>query len=128
MEALSETQIKAKVRLRLSKLGCVVWQQATGHGRTDTGSEISFGLCRGSSDIIGIAPVGKFLAVEVKTIAGMKAHIQALARAARRQNGPLTRAERRAFEQHLFIDVVKRRGGIAGFVTSADEAEELVKP
>jgi hypothetical protein len=123
MESLSEAQIKYEVRVRLSNLGCVIWNQATGYAESE---KVTFGLCRGSSDCIGIAPRGRFLAAEIKTIAGMAAHLQALARAGRKPKGPLTRTERRALEQHLFIELVKRSGGIAGFVTSADQAEELL--
>lgn len=126
----SESQIKSEIRKRLSSLGIVVWQQATGHGMTESGSQISFGLCRGSSDLIGIRKSdGKFVAVECKTDRGMKAHENAIARCARKMQGkePLTTEERRAFEQHTFIALVRMSNGLAGFATSADEAERIVE-
>jgi hypothetical protein len=132
----SEAEIKAGIRERIgsSIIGrvhapCVIWQQATGHGKTDTGSEISFGLCRGSSDLIGIrCRDGKFVAVEVKTIKGLRAHELALSRAKSKYvlHQTMTKAERRALEQHMFVQLVKHNGGLAGFATSEDEAERIV--
>jgi hypothetical protein len=133
----SEAEIKAGIRERLTSFEahikpyvCVIWQQATGHGKTDTGSEISFGLCRGSSDLIGIrCSDGKFVAIEVKTPKGLHAHNLALVRAASKYviHQTMTKAERRALEQHMFVQLVKTNGGLAGFATSEDEAERIVR-
>jgi len=126
---MSEAIIKNEIRKRLSSLGIVIWQQATGHGMTETGSQISFGLCRGSSDLIGIRKSdGKFVAIECKTESGMRAHENAINRCARKMQNkePLTTEERRAFEQHTFVALIKASNGLAGFATSADEAERIV--
>lgn len=64
---------------------------------------MTFGLCVGSSDIIGIAPDGRFLAIEVKTPKGR----------------PTT-------EQLRFIEAVKAAGGIAGIARSVEDALELI--
>lgn len=61
------------------------------------------GLCVGSSDIIGITPDGRFLAVEVKTKTG-----------------------RATAEQIRFIDAVRRKGGVAGIARSVDDALSLL--
>lgn len=63
-----------------------------------------FGLCPGSSDLIGIGPGGRFLAIEVKTKHG-----------------------RVAPEQARFIDLVRARGGIAGICRSVEDARALVQ-
>ena len=126
----SESVIKSRIRKRLSKLGIVIWQQATGHGQTDTGSQISFGLCRGSSDLIGIRKSdGKFVAIECKTPGGFVRHVAALKRAMVKNPAgkPLTDEEKRAFEQAMFIRLVLDSNGLAGFATSEDEAERIVK-
>lgn len=126
----SESVIKARIRKRLSRLGIVIWQQATGHGHTDTGSEVSFGLCRGSSDLIGIRKSdGKFVAIECKTPSGFVRHVAALKRALSKNatRKPLTDEEKRAFEQATFIRLVLDSNGLAGFATSEDEAERIVK-
>ena len=122
----SESLIKSRIRKRLSKLGIVIWQQATGHGQTDTGSQISFGLCRGSSDLIGIRKSdGKFVAIECKTPGGFRKHVSALLRSGQKDTA-LTTEERRAFEQAMFIRLVIGSNGLAGFATSEDEAERIV--
>ena len=122
----SESLIKSRIRKRLSKLGIVIWQQATGHGQTDTGSQISFGLCRGSSDLIGIRKSdGKFVAIECKTPGGFRKHVSALLRSGQKDTA-LTTEERRAFEQAMFVRLVLDSNGLAGFATSEDEAERIV--
>jgi hypothetical protein len=65
---------------------------------------MTFGLCVGSSDIVGIAPDGRFLAVEVKTKTG-----------------------RPTKEQLRFIEAVQSAGGIAGIARGAEEALELIR-
>ena len=64
---------------------------------------MTFGLCVGSSDIIGITPSGKFLAIEVKT--------------------PKGRATK---EQLRFIEAVKSAGGIGGIARSVEDALKLI--
>jgi hypothetical protein len=124
----SEVEIKTQIRLRLGKV-CCLWLQPTGHGKTESGSEITFGLCRGASDIIGIRKSdGKFVAIEVKTIEGLKRHERdlALARAKHARGERVSTAQRRALEQWLFMRLVQDSGGLAGFASSEDDAERIV--
>jgi hypothetical protein len=66
-----------------------------------TGAYIQFGLCRGSSDIIGIvSPSGRFLALEVKT-----------------GNAGASR------EQRNFLAMVNRMNGVGRIVRSVAEAQ-----
>ncbi len=64
---------------------------------------VSMGLCVGSADLIGIAPNGRFIAIEVKTATG-----------------------RASSEQLRFIEAVKKSGGIAGICRSPKEALALL--
>jgi hypothetical protein len=64
---------------------------------------ITFGLCVGSSDLIGITPAGQFVALEVKT-----------------KNGRPTK------EQQNYIDVIKKRGGLAGVARTETEALQII--
>lgn len=111
-----ETNIQSAIMLALSEAGCVVFRNNTagawigkiihkaGNQVTLTDSHmIRFGLCVGSSDVIGIAPDGRFLAVEVKTSTG-----------------------RPTKEQLRFIDAVRSAGGIAGIARTTTEALELI--
>lgn len=111
-----ETAIQRRIMLALSEAGCTIWRNETGgawvgkviHQAGDqvtlTGSRmIRFGLAVGSSDIVGIAPDGRFLAVEVKTKTG-----------------------RASKQQMAFIEAVSKAGGIAGIARSPQEALELI--
>jgi hypothetical protein len=101
----------------LSEAGCIVfrnnvgnfWQGTLIHKAGDqvtlkSARMIPCGLQVGSSDIIGIAPNGKFLAVEIKTEKG-----------------------RPTKEQLKFINNVNKAGGIAGVCRSPEDAITLLR-
>lgn len=111
-----ETAIQNRILIALSGSGCTVWRVETagvwmGRKIHSDGSTVTLanarmmqsGLCRGGSDIIGISPDGRFLAIEVKTPKG-----------------------RPTKEQLRFIEAVRRAGGIAGIARSVDDALELL--
>ena len=111
-----ETKLQNLILMALAEAGCTVWRVETsgawlgkvihrvGDQVTLTGARmLQTGLCTGGSDIIGVAPCGRFLAVEVKTKAG-----------------------RATKEQTRFIDAVNNAGGIAGIARSVEDALELV--
>ena len=89
----SESHILNACLIALSAAGCLAWRNNTGVLPDRQGRPIRFGLCVGSSDIIGVAPDGKFLAIECKTAIGQPtdAQVRFLA-AVRRQGGraPMT--------------------------------------
>ena len=114
---MREADIQASIMLALSDAGCTIWRQNVGMGWTGRSNRTTHGrviisdprplragLCVGSSDLIGIAPGGRFLAVEVKTPRG-----------------------RVSDEQRTFIDAVNRAGGIGYLARSADEAVRELK-
>mgnify|MGYP002377673177 CR=1 FL=1 len=98
----SESNIQNAILVALSEAGCLVWRQNTGAYKDKTGRVIRYGLCVGSSDIIGIAPSGQFLAVEVKTKTG-----------------------RIRPEQLTFIAAVQKAGGRAGVARSVEDALKI---
>lgn len=113
----AETRLQQEIMLALSQAGCVVWRHNVGQawlGKIirQAGKEVTltdahkmpYGLCVGGSDILGIAPDGRFLAVEVKT--------------------PTGRVSR---SQVAFIDGVITAGGIAGIARSINDALNLLK-
>lgn len=113
----NETNLQRAIMVALSEAGCTVWRNNTGQayaGRVihssggvvtlASASPIVFGLCVGSADIIGIAPGGRFLAVEVKTATG-----------------------RVSREQQLFIDAVNAAGGVAGIARSVQDALKIIQ-
>lgn len=111
-----ETAIQRNIMVALSTAGCIVFRNEVGQGFVgkllserdgvivlDTARRFRFGLHKGSSDIIGIAPDGRFLAVEVKTDKG-----------------------RERPEQVVFREAVSRAGGIAYVARSPKEAVDLL--
>jgi hypothetical protein len=113
----TETRLMHQIMLALSEAGCTVWRNNTGqawHGKVihKAGQQVTlsdawmqpYGICVGSSDLIGIATDGRFLAIEVKTATG-----------------------RVTKEQQTFIDAVCRAGGRAGIARSVNEALEIAR-
>ena len=112
-----ETKIQRAIMVALSNAGCTVFRNETGNfwaGKIihkDDGqvtlanaSMVPCGLCRGSSDIIGIhRGSGRLIAIEVKTAKG-----------------------RATQEQLAFIDAINRAGGIAGIARSPEDALALL--
>ena len=100
---MKESDIQRLIMLALSEAGCLIWRNNTGVLKNAAGIPIKFGLCVGSSDLIGLTPTGRFLAVEIKTSKG-----------------------RATPEQLRFIEAVRARGGIAGIARSPAEALALL--
>lgn len=113
---MSEKNIQALIQMAATQNGVTVWRNNTGVLPTPDGGMLRYGLCRGSSDLIGIRPtvitqahvgktVGIFTALEVKTPSGKATP-----------------------EQINFINAISRLGGIAGIVRSPDDAVALLNP
>lgn len=114
-----ETKTQRLIMLALSEAGCTVWRNETagawvgkvihkaGDQVTLSGARMMpFGLCVGSSDIIGITPSGKFLAIEVKT---------------------KSKSSKASDEQLLFKTAVLNSGGVAGIARSPEDALNIIK-
>lgn len=65
MSKMTETEILQLCRIVASDCGATVWRNNTGALKDHKGRLVHFGLCSGSSDLIGIYK-GRFLAIEVK--------------------------------------------------------------
>jgi VRR-NUC domain len=100
--AQEETEIQNEIRIALSNMGHIVWRNNVGFTKFPDGSAVKYGLCNGSSDLIGITSDGKFLAIEVKKPGGKPSK-----------------------EQKNFIEVVRSKGGIAGVAHNVEEAIAL---
>ncbi len=95
-----ERDVQHAIRLALGRIpGLVLWRNSTGLSRTGDRA-IHYGLCVGSSDLIGLlGPSGRFIALEVKSATG-----------------------RTSPAQELFLALVRKRGGFAAIVRSPAEA------
>jgi hypothetical protein len=101
----SETQLQQDIRLELGRLPDFrLWRNTTGVAQH--GQHVQrFGLCVGSSDLIGIlAPAGRFVALEVKSATG-----------------------RTTREQDMFLALIRRLGGFAAVVRSPQDAVAALK-
>jgi len=98
--------VKAAIAM-LRAHGFYCWRQNQGGVKASYGGKsrfVKFAHVNGISDIIGIAPGGKFCAFEAKV----------------GRNKPTE-------DQLAFIENVKAHGGVAGVFYSLDELHELVK-
>jgi len=106
----SEQSIQQHIRLTCSTGATRLFRNNTGTLRDQHGRPVSFGLCKGSADLIGwrtvtITPemvgqqVAVFTSIEVKSERG-----------------------RLAAEQQQWMDAVQAAGGIAGVARSVEDA------
>jgi hypothetical protein len=111
---MSEQEIQQKIRLACSRGTVRLMRNNTGTLKDQHGRPVSFGLCKGSADLIGwrtvtVTPdmvgqqVAVFASIEVKSATG-----------------------RIRPEQQQWLDVVQAAGGIAGVARSVEEAEQLL--
>lgn len=111
MKLKTESQVINMVMLEASKRSIRLWRNNSGAFEDKTGRLVRFGLgntsakenkVMKSSDLIGVAPDGRFVAIECK-----------------RPDWKWVLCER-VEAQRNFIDLVKRLGGI-GFFTDGDK-------
>jgi hypothetical protein len=110
----SEQSIQQHIRLTCSTGSTRLFRNNTGTLRDQHGRPVSFGLCKGSADLIGwttrtITPemvgqqVAVFTSIEVKAASG-----------------------RLRPEQRQWLDAVQAAGGIGGVARSVDDARALL--
>ena len=110
----SEHEIQQRIRLACGRGPVRLWRNNTGALVDQQGRFVRFGLCKGSSDLIGlrsleITPelvgrrIAQFVAIEVKTAQGVLSP-----------------------EQRAFLRFVQELGGVAAVCRSVEEAEQLL--
>lgn len=124
---MSEAEVQSRIMMEAAKYGIILWRNNSGAGKfvdeeTGNTSHVRFGLGNiskqqnkkiKSSDLIGIwtrilpigvdfsAPVGQFIAIEVK-----------------KEGWKYNPNDEREVAQKAYIDYVIARGGVAGFCAS----------
>jgi len=94
---MKETNIVKETMMEASRLGLVVFRNNTGMLKNDRGQIVQYGLCKGSSDLIGfIRATGHFVAIECKV--------------GNAKPSP---------EQQLFLDNVAKSGGFSCVINDA---------
>lgn len=112
---MSEQRIQQEIRLALGNGPGRLWRNNTGTLPDRQGRPVRFGLCKGSSDLIGLRSItigpehvgqtmAVFAAVEVKTATG-----------------------RITPDQQAFIDAVAAMGGLAGVARSVEDAAQILR-
>ena len=113
----TEKDIERTLILHASQCGATMFKNNTGKLRDERGNIVTFGLCKGSSDLIGWTPititpdmVGKkiavFTAIEVKLD----------------KHGKYQATK----EQKQFINVVRNNGGYAGVADCKKDLEDII--
>jgi hypothetical protein len=111
---LSEQRIQQEIRLTCSTCSTRLFRNNTGTLRDQHGRPVSFGLCKGSADLIGwrtvtVTPemvgqqVAVFTSIEVKAASG-----------------------RLRPEQRQWLDAVQAAGGIGGVARSVADAVAIL--
>lgn len=99
-----EGALMRRIMLAVSEAGAIVWRNNVGFATYPNGTVVKYGVCNpGGADLVGIAPGGRFLAIEVKVP-----------------------GQRPTPEQQRFINGVNLAGGIAGVARSVEEAIALL--
>jgi hypothetical protein len=110
----SEQEIQQRIRLELSRGPVRLWRNNTGALRDARGQLIRFGLCEGSSDLIG------YRSVEVTAdMVGQRLAVL-VAIEVKAPNGRVTPA------QTAFLEHLSGAGAMAGIARSVDDAHRIV--
>lgn len=119
---MRESEVQQRIRLALGREpDCVVWRNNVGVATffAENIQRVEYGLCEGSSDLIGLATVtitpemvgqkiGRFVALEVKKVGG-------------------STQKARAEKQRLFRELVLNMGGHAAVVRGELEAKAALE-
>ena len=110
----SEHEIQQRIRLACGRGAVRLWRNNTGALGDQQGRYVRFGLCKGSSDLIGLRALeitpelvgqrlAQFVALEIKTAQGVLSPVQ-----------------------RAFLRLVQELGGVAAVCRSVEEAEQLL--
>lgn len=100
---MNETELMNRILVAISAIpGVLAWRNNTGALKVDD-RFVRYGLCPGSSDIIGLYN-GRFFALEVKTARGQV-----------------------SAQQFAFLKAINANGGIGKVVRSIEDAERVFK-
>ena len=112
---MSEQELQQRIRLALGQGPVRLWRNNVGALRDERGRLVTYGLCRGSSDLIGLRQLiigpehlgqhlAVFAAIEIKAKRG-----------------------RVTAEQEQFLAAVQQLGGLAGVARSLAEAQAILR-
>ena len=101
---IPESAVLSQCLAWLHVRGIFAWRNNIGAAKTEDGRFVRFGI-PGASDIIGVLPGGRFLAVECKRSTGGRVSDQ----------------------QKAFLEKIEKAGGLAVIATSLEDLMEAIK-
>jgi hypothetical protein len=125
-----EDEVIQRVLLESPKLNCSLMRNNSGAFTDSTGRSVRYGLgntsCRinenfKSSDLVGITEVRVTMDM-VGKIVGVFTAIEC-----KRGNWKFKGTEKRESAQHNFINFIKSKGGIAGFVNNVESFKDIIQ-
>lgn len=114
---VTEKDIERSLILHASQCGSTVFKNNVGIYRTAAGNVVHYGLCKGSSDLIGWTPV-----TITPEMVGAKVAIFTAIEVKKNKRG----SYRATQEQLNFISAVKANGGFAGIADCKQDLEEII--
>ena len=113
--SMGEHEIQQRIRLACGRGPVRLWRNNSGALVDQQGRLVRFGLCKGSSDLIGLRSLvitpdqvgerlAQFVALEIKTARGVVSP-----------------------EQRAFLALVEQLGGLAAICRSVEAAEQVLK-
>lgn len=114
---MTEKDVERKLILHASEIGSTLFKNNVGMYRDERGNVVRFGLCKGSSDLIGWTPVTITQAMVGKRIAVFTA-----VEVKKNKHG----SYRATDDQLRFISAVNRNGGLALVADCNEDLDEAV--
>lgn len=114
----TEKDIERTLILHASQCGSTVFKNEVGLAYTKNGYPIKFGLCKGSSDLIGWTPT-----IITPEMVGSKIAVFTAVEIKKNKHGSYQATK----EQKSFINAVRNAGGYAGVADCKTDLERIIK-
>ena len=115
---VTEKDIERRIIKYCSQIGSTVFKNEVGLAWTKNGYPIRFGLCVGSSDLIGITPV-----VITEDMVGKKIGVFTALEIKKNKKGSYKATD----QQKAFINFINNNGGKAGVIDSENDVLEVLQ-
>lgn len=115
---MTEKDVERKIILEASQCGSTLFKNNVGEYITPYGYYVHYGLCKGSSDLIGWTPI-----TITAGMVGKKVAIFTAVEVKKNKKG----SYRATDSQKNFINAVKSAGGFAGVADCTDDLFEILE-
>lgn len=117
MAIITEKDIERSLILHASQCGSTLFKNNVGKLRDERGNIVTFGLCKGSSDLIGWTPI-----TITPEMVGSKIAVFTAVEVKLDKHGKYQATK----EQKNFINAVKANGGYAGVADCKKDLEDII--